>query len=247
MTLSRDRYLAQIADESARLLATDPGHLALPIPHIDGWTVGDVLGHTGWVARYVTLLQSATPDNAPSRSSVPNPPAGSDVLAWAAEGLDSLTDAIEHSDPDVIRPTFAGPQPASWWVRRMAHELSMHRWDVRAASGTAEPIAADIAVDGIDEIFDVFVVTRMRFDTLAGQGETIHLHSTDDGEGAGEWTATLLPDRVEWEHSHTKADVAVRGPASDLLLMMWSRIPATRLEVFGTASIIDRWQDAATF
>lgn len=247
MSPPRDRYLAQIAEESGRLLATDPAHLGHPIPHIDGWTVGDVIGHTGWVSRYVTLLQSAEPDTPPSRSSVPNPPAGSEVLAWSAEAVAGLRHALDASDPDVVRPSFAGPQPASWWVRRMAHELSMHRWDVAAALGTPQPIDPAIAVDGIDEIFDVFVPTRMRFETLAGKGETLHLHSTDEGEGAGEWTATIHGDHVDCEHTHSKADVALRGPVSDLLLVLWSRIPASRLEVFGDATLIDRWQEAASF
>ncbi len=247
MTLSRDRYLSQIADESARLLATSPSALEQPIPHIEGWTVGDVLGHTGWVARYVTLLQAVSPDDPPSRSAIPNPPAGAEVLNWAAEAVDGLTVALEASDPEIVRPSFAGPVPARWWVRRMAHELSMHRWDIDAATSSPTPIDAAISVDGLDEIFQVFVPTRMRFETLSGTGEIVHLHSTDEGEGAGEWTATLLDDRVDWDHSHTKGDVAVRGSASDLLLMMWSRIPASRLEVFGDATIIDRWQEAAAF
>lgn len=247
MSLSRDRYLTQVADESARLLATDPTVLGNAIPHIEGWTVGDVIGHTGWVARYVTLMQTVTPDEPPPRSAVPNPPAGSDVLGWAAEAVGGLTQALETSDPDVIRPSFAGPVPASWWVRRMAHELSMHRWDVDAATGTPGPIDPAVSVDGIDEIFEVFVPIRMRFETLAGTGETMHLHSTDEEDGAGEWTATLQAESVDWDHSHSKADVAVRGSASDLLLMIWSRIPASRLEVFGDASLVDRWQEAAAF
>ncbi|MBT8240023.1 MAG: maleylpyruvate isomerase N-terminal domain-containing protein [Acidimicrobiia bacterium] len=247
MSLSRDRYLSQVSDESACLLATDAANLGTPIPHIEGWTVGDVIGHTGWVARYVTLLQSATPDEPVSRSAVPNPPAGTEVLAWTADAVADLIEALKRSDPDTIRPSFVGPVPAAWWVRRMAHELSMHRWDVDSASGTAGPIDPAVSADGIDEIFEVFVPTRMRFEALAANGETMHLHSTDKEDGAGEWSATLLPDRVEWDHSHSKGDVAVRGSASDLLLVMWSRIPASRLEVFGDASLIDRWQEAAAF
>ena len=247
MPVSREQLLAQIADESTRLLATDASQLSFSIPHIEAWTVGDVLGHTGWVARYATLLQSSTPENPPARSAIPNPPAGAAVLAWASEGLQNLGIALAESDPEVMRPSFAGPQKAQWWVRRMAHELSMHRWDVAAASGTPDPIDSAISVDGIDEIFDVFVPTRMRFETLAGTGEVLHLHSTEDGDGAGEWTATMHPDRIDWDHSHTKGDVAVRGTASNLLLMLWSRIPASRLEVFGSAAIIDRWQEAAAF
>jgi hypothetical protein len=41
--------------------------------------------------------------------------------------------------------------------------------------------------------------------------------------------------------------VAARGSTSDLLLLMWSRIPAGRLEVFGDADLLYRWQAAAAF
>ena len=42
---------------------------------------------------------------------------------------------------------------------------------------------------------------------------------------------------------HAKGDVAARGTASDLLLFLWGRVPATALEVFGDAELLDRFQD----
>jgi hypothetical protein len=35
--------------------------------------------------------------------------------------------------------------------------------------------------------------------------------------------------------------VAVRGSASDLLLFLWRRIPADRLEVYGDAALLPRY------
>ena len=54
-------------------------------------------------------------------------------------------------------------------------------------------------------------------------------------------------DGVEWQQAHEKGDVAARGPVSDLLLMLWGRIPPSRLQLFGDASLLDRWQAAAKF
>ena len=43
---------------------------------------------------------------------------------------------------------------------------------------------------------------------------------------------------------HAKGDVAARGTASDLLLFLWGRVPATALEVFGDAALLDRFRSA---
>jgi predicted lipid carrier protein YhbT len=101
-----------------------------------------------------------------------------------------------------------------------------------------------LARDGVDEVFEVFAPLRLDLDRLGGTGETMHLHATDLD---GEWMCTLHPDAVTWAHGHARGDVAARGPVSDLLLLLWGRIPPSRLEVFGDATILDRWQRAAAF
>ncbi len=244
-SLPRADYLLALQTESARLAGIAPAQLNLALPHIEAWTVHNVIGHTAWVYRWVELLLQAPIDAPPRRSSVPEPPAGADVLHWFAEAAASLLSALDAATPDQMVTTFTGPQPASWWCRRLAHETAMHRWDAEAAFTTPEPIDAALALDGIDEVLEVFVPARMHFDVLAGQGETVHLHATDIEHG--EWVLTFGADEVRWEHAHTKADVAARGPVSDLLLMLWGRIPPSRVELFGDSALLDRWQRAATF
>lgn len=244
-SLAPSDYKHLLRVESARLSQIGPGHLELDLPHIEGWTVRSVVGHTGWVFRYAQLALQADPDNPPTRSSVPEPPPGDEVIDWFTTGAIELQQALESVDFDAVRPTFTGPQPASWWLRRLSHEVSIHRWDAESAFGHPEPIDSSQARDGIDEVLQVFTPQRMQFNTLNGQGETVHLHATDIDHG--EWFMTYGADSVEWEHSHAKGDVAARGMVSDLLLLLWSRIPPSRLEIFGDSSLLDRWQDAATF
>ncbi len=238
-------HLHLLRVELARLAQVQPINLKDPIPHIEGWTVESTVGHTGWVARYVTEALSSDPESPPSRSSIPEPPAGAEVLPWFDEAQRALIKAIEETDPERLCPTFAGIQAARWWTRRFSHEASMHRWDAYSAFGSPAPIDARQARDGIDEVLDVFVPTRMHLDDLAGNGETLHLHATDIEDG--EWMLSLQPDGVHWERGHAKGDAAARGPVSDLLLMLWSRIPPSRLEVFGDTSLLERWQAAANF
>ena len=231
--------------ERDRLAEIGADALGLSIPHVEGWTVEALIGHTGWVARFVTAALTAPVDSPPRRSEIPEPPAGADVLGWFADGAATLLDTLASTPDDKMCISFAGPQPATWWQRRMAHEFAMHRWDGQAAIGPADDIDVDLARDGIDEVFEIFVPTRFQFDEATDLvGKTIHLHATD---AEGEWMIECHPDRMDVQRGHAKGDVAARGSMSDLLLLLWSRIPASRVEVFGDASLLTSFQTAATF
>lgn len=243
LTPSDFRHLLQA--EAAGLSRIDPSFFNYDVPHLEGWTVRSVIGHTGWVLRFADLALQADPSDPPSRSSVPEPPHGDEVIEWFKEGSAAIQSRFDAVDPDSMRPTFTGPQPASWWLRRLSHEVSMHRWDAESATGSPSPIDPRQARDGVEEVLQVFVPQRMQFDALAGSGETVHLHATDLDDG--EWLLTYRPDSVEWTHGHIKGDVAAKGTMSDLLLLLWGRLPTSRIDTFGDASLLERWQKAATF
>jgi predicted lipid carrier protein YhbT len=67
---------------------------------------------------------------------------------------------------------------------------------------------------------------------------TVHLHCTDVD---GEWLFTRRDGEITVTAEHAKGDVAARGRASDLLLFLWGRVPATELEVFGDAALLERF------
>lgn len=131
-------------------------------------------------------------------------------------------------------------QTAGFWQRRMAHETAVHRWDAQVAHNFTEPIESNLAADGIDETFDVMLPRRRGAvpDVPLGAGESFHFHRTD---GPGEWLVRFEPDGPVVSREHAKADVAVRGPASDLVLFLWHRIPAARLDVVGDATRLERY------
>jgi hypothetical protein len=111
---------------------------------------------------------------------------------------------------------------------------------VQLAGGTTSPLDAELAADGVDEFFDVFV-KRLQ-GGLAGVDGTIHLHCTD---AAGEWLLTPGGDGMTVTREHAKGDVAARGTASDLLLWLWGRVPRDDLQVFGDESLLDRFRAGA--
>ena len=83
---------------------------------------------------------------------------------------------------------------------------------------------------------------------LRGNGQTLHFHATDDALGdAGEWRVTRPAGGVIWQHAHGQSDVAVRGPAADLLLVLNRRWSPTRLEVLGDAALFEHWLENSKF
>jgi hypothetical protein len=121
----------------------------------------------------------------------------------------------------------------------MAHETAIHRWDAQAAAGAPRPVGAALAVDGIDEFLG-FVAAWLPRTPIDGLVGSLHLHATDID---GEWSLWLEANRLDHRRGHTRADAAIRGPASDLFLWATNRVgpDAAQLEVFGDRHVVDRW------
>jgi uncharacterized protein (TIGR03083 family) len=184
-------------------------------------------------------LQLATgPGERRTRADGEPPPEGDALYEWFAAGAAALADGLAAMDVDATWPTWAGPQRGIWFPRRMAQETAVHRWD-------ADPraIDGDLAADGLDELLVSFLALVPK-EPFAGARGTIHLHATDeDLTEPCEWLLTLGAEGVAAEPVHAKGDVALRGPASDLLLWAWNRVPLDRLEVLGNAALAARWPE----
>jgi hypothetical protein len=173
---------------------------------------------------------------------VEGPPEGDLLPGWFEAGAAELADLLEHMDVAATWPTWAGPQPGTFFARRMAQETAVHRWDAEPG-----PIDPALAVDGVDEHLEVFA-PRLPGDVFGGASGTIHLHATDDGlDGAGEWLIRLGPQGITFDKGHAKGDVALRGAASDLLLWIWNRVPVDdRFEVHGDDAPLRLWRETVT-
>ena len=231
-------HLDHLRADLERIRATPADALGSPVAACPGWTVADLLVHHAGVLAFATAQLRAAPGAglAPYDPPPQGPPL--EVFAGAADALVAELVAVDPTEP---RPNWAGQATAAFWFRRMAQEAVIHRWDAQAAHGDPDPIDPALAVDGIEELFDIFLpFARQR--GITGDGETVHLHATDDGlpAGAGEWTLTFTADGVSAERVHGKAQMAARGPASDLLLLVWNRRPV-QVETFGEPDLLDWW------
>ena len=119
----------------------------------------------------------------------------------------------------------------------------MHRWDAELGAGIAgERMAPAVAADGIDEHLEVFVAVGRMLHT-APAGPSIHFHCTDTD---GEWLLELpvAGERV-LTREHRKGDIALRGPAEDLLLVAWGRVSpeAAGIDVVGDGTVLEQWKE----
>jgi uncharacterized protein (TIGR03083 family) len=243
--VDHEQLLAVTRDESTRLAATyrgaEPG---VPVASCPGWTLAKLVKHTGSAQAWArTIAERQTTEMVDPRSvdlGLPDDEAA--YGDWFEAGAQRLVDALHALDPDVPLWSWAGDDRAGFWSRRMAHETAVHRWDAQQAAGNGvEPIDAPLAVDGIDERFDNLPATAARAGvTPTGNGETVHLHATD---AEGEWLVRMTPDGVDVSHGHAKGDVAARGSASDLLLVVYGRLPVDTVNVFGDAALLARFQE----
>jgi uncharacterized protein (TIGR03083 family) len=244
--VTHDDYIAALRSNATTLAAaaraTDMG---TQVPSCPEWTVRDLVLHIGGHHRWVQGNLDRTPeDGMQPIGAYEAAPEGAAAADWVEVGASALADRLAEVGPGQRCWTWvADLDPTTgFWARRTANETAVHRWDMQNATGAPEPVEADHAVDAVDEYFGVMRVIAS--DRLRGEGETIHWHCTDTD---GEWLVRLAPDGPEVSREHAKGDVALRGPASDLLLVTIGRATASSIEVLGDAALVERWQQAAKF
>lgn len=226
-TLWRDGLV--LADAASRV------GLHTPVASCPGWTVADLLWHTGEVHEFWRTVVTERWED-PSAYVEPDRPADHELVGWFRTGVQRTVEVLTAADPAEPVWTWApGGTNAAWVVRRMVHETAVHRWD---ADG--EPLDPELAVDGVAEFLEHFTGR-----TVAGAlplGGTAHLHATD---AEGEWMVSEpSPDGpLEFVAQHAKGDAAVRGTASDLVLLLWRRVSLDdpgRFEIFGEPEVARR-------
>jgi uncharacterized protein (TIGR03083 family) len=220
--------------------------LEAAVPTTPGWTVADLIQHTGVRHRWVTEIIETKAQERVGRAEIPGPGQGDDAVAWFEAGAAGLLSTLEAADPDTPVWTWssAEPVPARFWFRRVAHETVIHRVDAESAAGDVGPIEpAALAADGIDELLEL-VTVRTEGDDPGGLSGSFHFHTTDV---AGEWVVVFAGGAMTVRREHAKADVAVRGAASDLELFLYNRRGADGLDVFGDPALVAAWAEHVRF
>jgi uncharacterized protein (TIGR03083 family) len=240
--LDSSAYLAALGADGARIVSVAPGCLDRPVPACPAWTVRDLVGHLGGVYSWAAMVVEAGGERpAGDRASAPS--GDDDLMGWFGDLFERVQEILETSDPAAPAWSMSrsGPRDVGWWRRRQAQETAVHRYDVEAAAGSAEPIPAELAADGVDEFLTVFLPGVLSRGPVEGLRGTAHFHATDT---PGEWWLDLDSPGAAVRLEHAKADTAIRGPASALDLFLWNRLSAGEagLQTFGDAEVVDSFR-----
>jgi uncharacterized protein (TIGR03083 family) len=241
---SKDFWLAALrADSPALQDAVEQAGPEAAVPSCPDWTVADLAEHVTSTLRWVreTVARGVTthPEQAPLALPAQDWDA---VLDGLRRELTGTIETLEALDADFPAWNWA-PQAkkAGFWQRRMAHEVSVHRWDAEAAAGRATPIETKLAADGIGEVLDTWLPAGKRKGPTDLHG-VVHLTASDAGY---EWFVRLRGPGValldtgtilDSDDHHPRAEAT--GTASDLLLSLMGRQRTERLVVSGDPRLI---------
>jgi uncharacterized protein (TIGR03083 family) len=230
-----DYHAALRRDGEGFAAACAAAPLDAEVPSCPGWSVADLLWHLTEVHDFWCTIVAGRLES-PDGYEQPARPAAADLLEMYEAGLDRLAGELTAADPVTEVWTWSADRTVGFVQRRMAQETAVHRWDAETVAGQPAPIDAELASDGIDE-FLVHFLARAANGAAPVDG-TVHLHCTDV---AGEWLVVPDGEGLAVTREHAKGDCALRGPASDLLLVLWRRLPLDALEVIGDSGVATRF------
>jgi uncharacterized protein (TIGR03083 family) len=236
---TKDFWLAALrADGPALWDAVAETGPDVPVPGVPDWTTSDLTFHLTDLLRWVRAAVARGVTDRPDPITAPDSrPAWDESLDQLRRELTGTLETLEALDPDFAAWNWA-PQPkrAVFWDRRIAHEISVHRWDAEAAAGRPTPIETKLATDGVAEILDTWLPAGRR------QGPTdlhgvVHLVGTDAEQ---EWFVRLRGEGIalldigtilDSDDHHARAKAI--GTASDLQLALMGRKRPEQLAISG--------------
>lgn len=238
-----DRVDAVERELTALIAAVEAGPLDAPVPTCPAFTIDDLAAHVGSFSGFWThvLCEGSGRPKTPFTEA----PGDEGRVSWLTVLAGHLVVELRATPADTTTWTWYEPdQSAGFIARRCANELAIHRVDAEVARGSASPVEADLAVDGIEEVF-VLIENGSRVGDDRGAGETLHLHGTD--HDWAEWMITLGPEGVAVERSHGKGDLALKGPVSDLEMLLYQRPTTGEVEHFGDDAVLAAFHRQFTF
>ncbi|MFI5735724.1 maleylpyruvate isomerase family mycothiol-dependent enzyme [Kribbella sp. NPDC051587] len=242
MGLSAEYYLEQLTAEAARLREVAQFGLEAPVPSCPGWTVETVVRHVAQV--YLHKIEVLRLGELPK----PWPPEGvddRDAFELFDESLAALLVALRKVGTSQQTWTFS-PQDSTtgFWFRRMALETVVHRIDVELAYDVVTPIAAELALDGIDEVL---------YPSLGGPwwDENWTKHPIDaavriTAEGRS-WTVGADATSVTvTQGSEGDAAAEIFGDAGSVYLWLWGRTGDEAIQIAGSEDVVQAFRGRLT-
>ena len=235
--LTPQEYIAALRREGGALAQAARQDPTRPVPYYPGWSVADLVAHTGAVHRWVLgIVRSRATERVPREPYEDRDPLR--LLAWFEEGLAALAGELRAADPSEPVWSFGADQTVGFWQRRMAHETAIHRWDAQSAFGDAQPIEPRLAATGIGESLASTSSVPCTAPRSAGTASRWRSAATMPRTG-GLWCCSRT--RSASRRVKGQPPPAWPGPASDVWLFVTGR-PAMGIRVSGDGTVVARLQ-----
>jgi uncharacterized protein (TIGR03083 family) len=227
VSFSFDDAVDAIAEDS-RLLSdvVASADLETRCPSCPEWSVRDLAHHIGTVQWYWGANVRAANAEERSGAELTPLPTDGDLLAWLGWCTYSLLGALREAGPDAPCWTWWGePRSAAAVGRHQAQEAAVHRWDAELATGSVDALRPELASDGVPEFIQIMVGS----DASALTG-TVTLTATDT---EASWRVGGGPSG-----GSTGRAAELRATASDLVLLLYRRLPVPDAAVVGDPMLV---------
>lgn len=252
---------------------------AAPVPTCPGWQLVHLLRHVGrthrWAERVVATRTREPVSDAPVNDVSPadEDPAQDGFGDWLLAGAARLADELRRAGESV--PLWSpGPESTSaFWARRMAHETLIHRYDAARAAAVEFTAQPDVAADALDEYLGFGTLPELlepeQRETartpLLVPDRTLLFQPTDADGGSGASTRWLVdltgrtgrrivlrrlpPHDRRPMTTVPRAAVTLRGPLTDLLLLLYGRrdLDTAALDISGDTGPLESWLERSRF
>ena len=222
MTVDAAQHIAWIERESAAFTATIAGdRLDLGVRTCPAWSLRQLVWHLGRVQEFWTRAIARGTDVMPEfEEGRPGPEGADELAAWMRARTDALVEILRTTPPDAPAWTWWRDEHTAGAIgRHQAQEAAVHRYDAQTALGPPAPLDARLADDGVDEF--LWIARQLRGST------PIAFRTTDTNHDFSAAEAGVEPV------------VTVAAPASDLVLLLYGRIPLDAVIVTGDRRALD--------
>jgi uncharacterized protein (TIGR03083 family) len=247
-------YLDAIRRDSALLAVAGRKGLDEPVPCCEGWSVRDLVGHTGAVYRQKEAIvreqrEGGEPD-------YEEPPGLDLLMAWFEDGADRLLATLAATDPATPVATWYPSDPTvGFWYRRMAHETLIHRVDAEQAHSAISSIDPELAADGVDEILRVFMADVPEWGSATERERSIRLIADGrswvmrDAAFSGTSPRGKTYDGRQMfaiaDDHDDETDATIAGAPEALDLWLWGRGSLDDLAVTGDENLVSLLRETA--
>jgi uncharacterized protein (TIGR03083 family) len=237
--LPAERYFELIDADTERLLAVAAAGLKAPVPSCPGWDVAEVVWHLAGVYEHKVrvMADDAWPEEWPPADFEDRP----EIEFLREAKADLFAEFARHELSEQTTTFSSGDTTIGFWVRRMALEAAVHRYDVELAHQEPTGIPDDLATDGVDELLRVMLAGPWWEDRIQTEHPVDALVAVEAGEQR--WLADVRVTSVTISDDPvTSADATVSGDPDAVFLWLWGRVGDDAVAVAGDADLVAQFR-----